>query len=126
MGLFSSFLKRFDSQVETGDHNPDDRLKTHYYKADLRKVLSEIEQVLKGKNAVIGTVSYDHGELSATIKSPMKAFVVASIVSVRPFETALDFTISTEMKKITGNYNVLADLIHSLYLEMDQRVPIKK
>jgi hypothetical protein len=126
MGLFSSFLKRFDSQVETGDHNSDERLKTHYYKADLRKVLNEIESVLKGKGAVIGTVSVEHGELSATIKSPVNAFVVASIVSVRPFETALDFTISTEVKKITGNYNVLADIIQSIYLEMDQKVSVRK
>ncbi|WP_108671247.1 cytosolic protein [Peribacillus acanthi] len=126
MGFFSSFLKRFDSQVETGDHNPDDRLKTRYYKADLRKVLHEIESVLKKKGAVIGNVSAEHGELSATIKTPVNAFVVASIVTVRPFETALDFTVSTEMKRITGNYNVLADLIHSLYLEIDGKVPVIK
>jgi len=66
-------------------------------------------------------VSEERGEISAEVKKTRKAFVVATVVSIRPFDTAVDFNVSTETFLPT-DFGYSRGLVSTLYSELDGKL----
>ncbi|MBM7554999.1 cytosolic protein [Thalassobacillus pellis] len=91
--LFSKYLT---SHSETREKHIDEALRTHYFKTTKDKAFRAVEDMFQGHEYKIISVSEEHGEISVNYKNRRKAFIVASIIMVKPFRTAVDFSVTTE------------------------------
>ncbi|KAA0549154.1 cytosolic protein [Bacillus sp. BGMRC 2118] len=123
MGVIRSVGQFFSNHCETGEKHEDPSLRTRYYKVTNSNAMKTVEELLSNEPGMkVTSVSKEHGELSVEMKSPQKAFIVVSIISVRPYETAIDFSVTYEgllslgytkgiVKKL---YNMIDDKLTSL------------
>ncbi|MFG6116485.1 cytosolic protein [Halobacillus sp. MO56] len=88
--------KYFTSHSETREHHQDEALQTHYFKTTKDKALQAVKEIFDSEAFTILSTSEEHGEISVNYKGKKKAFIVASIVMVKPFRTAVDFSVTTE------------------------------
>ncbi|MEI5905501.1 cytosolic protein [Bacillus spongiae] len=123
-GLKTLFI-RFSQECETSDMHQDQELQTQYYKASFDKVMSIVEELFSSKEYKIQSVSKDHGEIS--VGKSGKLFIVATVLTVQPFETAVDFKVTADKTVITGAYPRLKTEILSYYRKLNQQLtPVKK
>ncbi|MEH7417182.1 hypothetical protein V7266_18000 [Neobacillus drentensis] len=116
-----NIFTRFKKQIETTDRNTDDSLKTHYYKATFNQLFQSVEKLFHDDaDCRVTTVSKDHGEIAVEINKPISCFLVVTIVSVKPLETAVDFNISSESFSILGMYPQLKKRIESYYEKINK------
>lgn len=121
MSIIRDLFIRFSKQIETSDGQKDDTLKTHYYKATFNQLFQSVEDSFRqDADCRIMTVSKEHGEIAVEIKKPVPCFLIVSVVNVRPLETAVDFTISSEAFSLTGLYPLLRKRIQSNYQRLNQ------
>lgn len=119
-----SIFQRFQKKCETSDDHFDKDLKSHYYKSSFDKVLTTVEDMFKKDPAMkITAVSKDRGEISVSMTSGPKAFIIVTVIQVRPFQTAVDFMVSSEKFSIFGLYPTLKKLVLSFYQELDKQLP---
>lgn len=87
----------FSNRAETGEKHPNDALKTHYFKATKEQAFAAAREVLqKNYKGEIVTNSPERGEIVFQVTGGKKALIVVTVVSVRPYRTAIDFSVSTE------------------------------
>ncbi|WHY76422.1 hypothetical protein QNH20_20200 [Neobacillus sp. WH10] len=116
-----AIFTRFKKHIETSDQNADDSLKTHYYKATFNQLFQSVEKLFhEDADCQITTVSKEHGEIAVEISKPIPCFLIVTIVSVKPLETAVDFNISSEKFSILGIYPDLKKRINSYYERIGQ------
>lgn len=121
MSIFGDLFIRFSKQIETSDGQKDDSLKTHYYKATFNQLFQSVEELFRqDADCRITTVSKERGEIAVEINKPFPCFLIVTVVSVRPLETAVDFTISSESFSLTGSYPTLRKRIQSHYQRLNQ------
>jgi len=125
-----SFLTRvqafFTTNQETKENHDDPLLRSRYYKVNKQTALSSVQTVLsKQQGFSVSSVSEERGEISVHIKSRKKAFMVVTVVTVRPFETAIDFTVSTETP-LPFDFGFSRQIIIELYKELDKNLPVIK
>ena len=90
-----SIFQRFFKECETRDDHFDEQLKSHYYRTSFDKVFHAVEEVFGGDpNMEIVSKSKDRGEIAIRMHKSPNAFIVATVIQVRPFETACDFMVS--------------------------------
>ncbi|MDM5299041.1 cytosolic protein [Bacillus pumilus] len=120
----SQKLKRFMSNyTETSDDHPVAELKSRYYKSTNSQVFQVVEAMLSRHELYqVTSVSAERGEISANLRSPKKAFLVATVISIRPFETAVDFNVTTETTLPT-DFGYSQKIVLSLYEELDKLLP---
>lgn len=119
-----SIFQRFQKTCETSDNHFDNELKSHYYKSSFDKVLHVVQEMFeKDPSMNISTISKERGEVAVSMSKHPKAFIVATVIQVRPFSTAVDFMISTEKFSIFGLYPTLKKLILQFYRELDKQLP---
>ncbi|WP_045523560.1 hypothetical protein [Neobacillus niacini] len=116
MSILRNIFIRFSKQVETSDHQKDSSLNTHYYKATFNQLFQSIEDSFRqDADCRIATVSKDHGEIAVEINKPISCFLIVTVVTVRPMETAVDFNISSEKFSPIGLYPILRKRLISYY-----------
>lgn len=116
-----SLFTRFKKEIETADHQSDAALKTHYYKGTFNQLFDSVEKMFKeDADCQVTTVSKEHGEIAVEVNKPFPCFLIATIVSVKPMETAVDFTISSEKFSLLGTYPELKKRINSYYQKINQ------
>jgi hypothetical protein len=116
MSILRSIFLRYTKQIETNDRNSDEQLRTHYYKATFNQLFDSVEKVFReDADCQITTVSKEHGEIAVEVNKPIPCFLVATVVSVKPMETAVDFNISSERFLLSGTYPVLKKRAESYY-----------
>lgn len=119
---FSNKLKDFFSTYqETNEkhHIPD--LKSHYYKTTYKNALHSIQSIIEQTTGMtITSISEEHGEISVNIDHPKKAFLIVTVISVRPYETAVDFTVSTNTFLPT-DFGFSKKIIQQLYKKLDEK-----
>jgi hypothetical protein len=116
MGIFSSIFSRYQKQIETAEGQTDEQLRTHYYKANFHKLFQSVEEMFRNDpNCRIISVSKEHGEIAVEVKSPLQSFLIATVISVKPLETAVDFNISSEKMSLTGLRPALRKQIAGYY-----------
>ncbi|RFU65964.1 cytosolic protein [Peribacillus glennii] len=121
MGLFTSITSKYSRQCETKENHSDEQLRTHYYKAKTEQALRAVEELYNDEQRfTIKSVSKDHGEIFAETKSSPKLSIVATCISVKPLETAVDFTVSTESQSLTGIYPKLREQVVRAYDSLAQ------
>ncbi|MGX9291089.1 cytosolic protein [Bacillus sp. A015] len=123
MTLGQKFKRLISNHTETSDHHPVSELKSRYYKSTNAKVFQAVEVLLSRNDSYqVTSVSAERGEISADIRMPKKAFLVATVISIRPFETAVDFNVTTETALPT-DFGYSQKTVLSLYEELDKQLP---
>ncbi|WP_456273792.1 cytosolic protein [Bacillus sp. AK031] len=118
MGVFSSILSIFKSDIETSDKNPDAGLRTHYYKSSYDKVYKAILDLYNTSEYNILAESRERGEITVEKNGFPGYFIVVTAINVQAFETAVDFKVSSE-KKVPGSYPKMKQEIASYYKVLD-------
>jgi hypothetical protein len=112
----SNLFDRYKREMETSENHSDNQLKTHYYKGNFIQLFQSIEQLFRqDADCRISTVSKEHGEIAIEVNKPFSCFLIVTVISVKPYETAVDFAISTERVSLFGNYPILKGRIISYY-----------
>ncbi|WP_338527406.1 cytosolic protein [Bacillus sp. MAG717A] len=123
MILRQKFKRFMSNHTETSDEHPVSKLKSHYYKSTNAQVFHAVEAILSRNDSYqVTSVSAERGEISANIRVPKKAFLVATVISIRPFETAVDFNVTTETALPT-DFGYSQKTVLSLYDELDKQLP---
>ena len=123
MTLGQTFKRFMTNHTETSDEHPVSELKSHYYKSTNAQVFQAVETILSRNDFYqVTSVSAERGEISANIRLPKKAFLVATVISIRPFETAVDFNVTTETALPT-DFGFSQKAVLSLYDELDKQLP---
>lgn len=121
MSFVNKLKDFFSTHQETREnhHNPD--LKSHYYKTTNKKALQSIREMIEQTPGMtVTSVSEERGEMSVNIDKPRKGFLIVTVISVRPFETAVDFTATTNTVLPT-DFGYSRKLIMDLYKKLDQK-----
>ncbi|PTL39872.1 DUF1499 domain-containing protein [Alkalicoccus saliphilus] len=122
MGFIQNVKKIFSKKTETSEKHEDKTLQTHYYKAMREKVFAELETMFSKKQGFeVSSISEEHGEMIVHVKSGKKAFMVITIIMVRPYRTAVDFSVHTDTV-LFSDFGYSAKLIRSLYKELNERL----
>lgn len=124
MSFRQKTAKYFSNHAETSENHIDATLQTHYYKTTRDKGLSLLENYFNNNgNYHINAISKDHGEISATIVKGKKAFIVATVIMVRPHQTAVDFSVTTE-SVFPFDLGYSTKIIQQLYQQINKELPI--
>ncbi|MEC1262826.1 cytosolic protein [Bacillus swezeyi] len=122
MSIFQKIQGFISTHAETSDRHPLDELKSRYYKATAKQALEAVLEVLEGfDGCTVISVSEERGEISAEIKKTRKAFLVATVVSIGPFDTAVDFNVSTETFLPT-DFGCSRSMVSTVYRELDRKL----
>ncbi|WP_280769880.1 DUF1499 domain-containing protein [Salipaludibacillus daqingensis] len=122
MGIKQTFKKIFSSSTETSENHHDEQLQTRYYKTMKDKAMKEVEEIIRSLEGFeVASTSKDHGEIIVNVKKGKKAFMVITIIMVRPYRTAVDFSVSTETVLFT-DFGYSRKVIEMLYKELDSRL----
>ncbi|WP_453994512.1 cytosolic protein [Bacillus nitroreducens] len=115
----------FTNHTETRDEHTDELLRSHYYKTTNKKAIEAVKKVINNMDGYhINSISEERGEMSITIKKGRKAFIVATIISVRPFETAVDFAVTTETVLFPIDFGYSRKVVLKLYEQLDKELPL--
>lgn len=123
MGFKEVMSKYFNNHSETSDEHWAPELRTHYFKVNKEKGMQAVEGYFNRSDSfTVDSVSQEHGEISVNYKSGRKAFIVATVIMVRPFRTAVDFSVTTE-SAIPMDFGFSHNLIPKLYDELKKELP---
>ncbi|MFC7321112.1 cytosolic protein [Halobacillus campisalis] len=95
MSVKAFISKYFSNHSETSEKHKDPALETRYYKAKRDEVFKAVEELFPSPSEK-AAVSKERGEITIKYKGKRKAFIVATIIMVKPFQTAVDFSVTTD------------------------------
>ncbi|PLR81498.1 hypothetical protein CVD25_16915 [Bacillus canaveralius] len=122
MSVFRALRTRYSKQCETKENHPDSDLKTRYYKGSFNQVFQAAEEIFKNdSNCRVTSVAKEHGEIAVEVKGNVPAFLIVTIITVKPYETAIDMNISTEKFSLAGFHRSLKNELLSFYKKFDER-----
>lgn len=91
-----AFISKYLSKhSETDEKHKDEQLITHYYKAKHDDVFRAVEGLFTSPSEIVAA-SKERGEITVKYKGKRRAFIVATVIMVRPFRTAVDFSVTTD------------------------------
>ncbi|UOR11962.1 cytosolic protein [Halobacillus amylolyticus] len=114
--------KYFSNHAETSEESYDKSLETHYYKAKKDEVFRAVEELFRSPSEKIA-VSKERGEITVNYKGKKKAFIVATVIMVRPFQTSVDFSVTTDSGGPI-DFGFSHRLVIQLYHELDSQFPL--
>lgn len=107
--------KFFGNRAETREEHVDKTLQTRYYKTTKDRALDALENLFRNSQTFeLNSISKDHGEISLLKSKGRKAFIVVTVVMVKPFQTAVDFSVSSE-SILPFDFGYSSKLILELY-----------
>jgi len=107
--------KFFGNRAETREEHVDKTLQTRYYKTTKDRALDALENVFKNSQTYeLNSISKDHGEISLLKTKGRKAFIVVTVIMVKPFQTAVDFSVSSE-SILPFDFGYSTKLVQELY-----------
>ncbi|MDQ0255061.1 hypothetical protein J2S74_002443 [Evansella vedderi] len=122
MGLWERIKRFFSTHTETREKHVDEKLRTHYYKSTKDKVIQDIQALLGQQSGfTISSINEEHGEIIVNVKKGKKAFMVITVIMVRPFRTAIDISVNTETI-LFSDFGYSRKLIYHLYGEINKRL----
>jgi hypothetical protein len=121
--LFASILIRYSQQCETNEKHKDEQLVTRYYKATTDQALAALQEIFSDKRQfMIKSDSKERGEMFVENLFSPKTYIVATCITVRPFETAIDFNVSSDKSSLLGIYPVLKGQILLAFKQLDEKL----
>lgn len=122
MGIKNNLKKIFSAHTETTEEHHDDRYKTRYYKTMPDKAIQELYQIFEqGKGFEVRDYSKERGEMIVHVNKGKRALMVVTIIMVRPYRTAIDFSVATETFLFT-DFGYSGKMIQVMYDELDKRM----
>jgi hypothetical protein len=122
--MFRKLQNLMENHAETSEQHVDERLRTHYFKVNKSEVMNVLKQILdEDTNFTELGLSVERGEVTFEVRQPKNAFVVVSVVTVRPNHTAVDLNVSTE-SVLPFNFGYNQRLVTSIYENLKQRLPL--
>lgn len=124
MSFRNTIGKYFNNHAETSEKHWDTKLQTHYYKTTKDKGMSTLENYFNhSQKYEVHSISGPHGEISVNVKKGKKAFIIATVIMVRPYQTALDFSVTTE-SILPFDFGYSSRLIQQLYEQINQELTL--
>ncbi|RDW21596.1 cytosolic protein [Oceanobacillus chungangensis] len=124
MSIRNTLSKYFSNHAETREDHWDSSLQTRYYKTTKDKALKKIEELIaKSDSFKVNSISEEHGEIGIIATKGKKVFIVLTVIMVRPFQTAVDFSVTTE-SIIPMDFGYSTKLINQLYTLVDKELPL--
>lgn len=115
--------KYFTNHAETNEEHWNEHLQTHYFKMTKDKAFQAVNELYsKSHSFDVIAKSAEHGEISLHTKGRKKAFIVISIVMVKPFHTAIDFSVTTE-SSIPFDFGYSHKIIEKQYKLLKRELP---
>ncbi|CAG9619592.1 hypothetical protein BACCIP111883_00360 [Sutcliffiella rhizosphaerae] len=106
---------------ETRENHADEELRSRYYKITNKNAIKTLQDLFqKMEGVMVKSVSEEHGEIAVQITKGKKAFIVVTVISVRPFETAVDFSATTDTKILPFDFGYSRQLIKQMYDRIDK------
>ncbi|MBM7096483.1 MULTISPECIES: DUF1499 domain-containing protein [Alteribacter] len=122
MGFRDTIQKYISTHTETREKHPDEKLQTHYYKSSKDKVMKEVQAMINQRQGLkVQSVSEERGEIIVRADSGKKIFLVATVIMVRPYRTAVDFSVTTETV-LPVDFGYSRKLIYELYKSLNGRL----
>lgn len=122
LGVRDTFNRVFSTRTETGEVHPSKELQTRYYKTSKDKAMKAVEDVLKKRGFTIKRSEEERGEIVGQSTKGKKVLIVVSVITVKPFRTAVDFSCATETS-LPSDFGSSRKLTVSLYKELDDALP---
>ncbi|GAA0601044.1 hypothetical protein GCM10009001_16990 [Virgibacillus siamensis] len=111
------------NHAETNENHLDASLQTRYYKTTKDRALKVFKNFFEENERFrINAVSNERGEVSASIIKGKNAFIVGTVIMVRPHQTAIDFSVTTE-SAFPFDLGYSTKVIHELYHQADKELP---
>ncbi|HLQ70181.1 MAG TPA: cytosolic protein [Bacillota bacterium] len=124
MSFRQKLAKYLNNHAETQDNHIDTTLETRYFKTTKDKAMISLESFFKnGQGYELNAISNEHGEISVLKKKGKKCFIVVTVIMVRPFNTAIDLSVTTE-SFWPFDFGYSTRLIHQLYNDIQKEIPI--
>lgn len=124
MSFKQTIKKYFGNRAETRDDHVDPTLRTRYYKTTKDRALNALEDLFRNSNTYkLNSISTDHGEISLVKKKGKKAFIVLTVIMVKPFQTAIDFSYNTE-SLLPFDFGYSTREIQKLYELINKELPL--
>ncbi|MFD2046289.1 cytosolic protein [Ornithinibacillus salinisoli] len=124
MAIRHKVSKYLNNHAETSETHWDPALQSKYYKTTKDKALAALESLFNSSQKYeINSISKEHGEISLHVKKGKKAFVVITVIMVRPYQTAIDFSVTTETL-IPIDLGYSTKLIQQLYQQVNKELPL--
>lgn len=124
MAFRQTLGRLFSNHAETNEKHLDASLQTRYFKTTKSKALTMLETSFeKNDRFRINAISNDRGEISASIVKGKKAFIVGTVIMVRPHQTAIDFSVTTE-SIFPFDLGYSTKVIHQLYQQAEKELPV--
>lgn len=113
----------FTNRAETTDNHKIPELRTRYYKVNKQKAMEAVRFIVNQEERFkLLDYAEDLGEITVEILSPRKAFMVMSIITVFPFRTAIDFTITTSTLFLPIDLGYSKKQVISFYKKLDKQL----
>lgn len=124
MSFKQTLAKYFGKHAETRDNHADSDLNTRYYRTTKKRGLQTLEDLFSNSDVYkLNSISESHGEISLLKKKGKKAFIVMTVIMVRPNETAVDFSVTTETL-FPFDFGYSTRLIQSLYEQINKELSL--
>ncbi|MFD1038090.1 cytosolic protein [Virgibacillus byunsanensis] len=122
MSFRQKLTKYLDNHAETRENHQDSSLQTRYYKTTKDKGLKMLENYFRNSpDYKLNAVSSERGEISVITNKGRKAFIVVTVIMVRPFFTAIDFSVTTETV-LPIDFGFSTKVIHQLYDQVNKEL----
>ena len=123
VNIFQKVKNLLANHCETQENHQDEQLRSRYYKTTAANALKTVKEIIeKSPHFKLLSVSEERGELSVAVSKGKKAFMVITVISVRPFETAIDFSVTTETKLLPFDFGFSRNVILDMYKKLDQHL----
>jgi hypothetical protein len=111
----------FSNHCETHENHQDERFRSRYYKTTAKNALKTIKEIIeKSPDLELLSASDERGELGVSVSKGKKAFMVITVISVHPFETAIDFSVTTETKFLPFDFGFSRNIVLDMYEKLDR------
>ncbi|WP_053218947.1 hypothetical protein [Virgibacillus senegalensis] len=122
MSFRQMITKYFGNHAETSESHWDPDLQTHYFKTTKEKGLQAVEDFFKRSDSCeVVAQSKEHGEISVNYTGGRKAFIIATVIMVKPYRTAIDFSVTTE-SIMPFDFGFSHNLIPKLYSQLKKEL----
>ncbi|WP_100012013.1 cytosolic protein [Lentibacillus sediminis] len=124
MAIRHTINKYFNNHAETMEKHWDEALQTRYYKTTKDKAMQVLEEFFRNSaDYELHAVSKEHGEISVYTAKGKKTFIVTTVIMVRPYRTAVDFSVTTE-SAFPFDFGHSTKVIKALYTQTGKELPL--
>ncbi len=123
MSLFQKAKNFFSTHSETSDSHSDEQLRSRYYKTNTKNALKVVQDILSHMDGYkVTSVSEERGEISVSVSKGKKALIIVTIITIRPFETAIDFSVLTDTAVLPTDFGFSKRVILNMYEQLDKQL----